>query len=77
MDSLNTTTYSREEIAEARQGLRLLKERMANLSMSKRKGMTQSGIRDRSLHNHSYSGGGPVASSSTPSGGSSYNMPHI
>ena len=30
---MSTTSYSREEIAEARQGLRLLKERMAAASI--------------------------------------------
>lgn len=47
---------------------------MANLGMSKRKGTTQSGNRERSYQNQSYTGG--PGASSTP-GGSSYNMPHI
>ncbi len=39
---MNTTTYSREDVAEAREGLKLLKERMANLGMNKRKGTSNS-----------------------------------
>lgn len=68
---MNTTTYSREEIAEARQGLKLLKERMANLGMGKRKGATQSGHRERSHYNNSYAG------SSGTSNSQSYTMPQI